>query len=101
MHEKSKTKSGEWHDECLNADRLSSVESTSCDHEVRIRGCEATLAAGDSRFTKLECGLASVSDKLGELSDVIKSAVRWVLTSVGAVAIGAVIYVVKVMPGTP
>jgi len=92
-----KRKSGEYH-ECSQDDRMEGLEKTATDHEVRLRGCEKTLAEGDSRFTKIECGLAMVSEKLGELSDSIKSAVRWVLVSCGTLAIGALAYVLKIMP---
>jgi len=59
------------------------------DHETRIRACERDLADGNTRFVRLEEKLQSVSEKLGELADTIKSAVRWVLVSVGTLGIGA------------
>lgn len=62
------------------------------DHEQRIRDTEKALASGDTRFIKIEGQLSNVNEKLGELNDTIKSAIRWLLGIVGTTAAGGVIW---------
>ncbi len=64
------------------------------DHEERIRDAEKALAEGDTRFVKLEGQLSNVAEKLAELSDTIKGAIRWVLVTVGGIAVTGVLYAV-------
>jgi uncharacterized protein (DUF3084 family) len=85
------SRSGEWQAHaCRQDDRLSHVETSVADHEVRIRGSERALSDGDTRFTRLEGKLESVSESLKELSESIKGAVRWVLGIVATGAAGAI-----------
>lgn len=86
----STKRSGEHAVDCHQDDRISRVEATVADHEVRIRSSEKELADGNTRFVRLEGKLEAVSEKLGELSDTIKGAVRWVLLTVGTAAAGAI-----------
>lgn len=94
----------------VNATRKSSGEVPighpwKCEHEHRIDGLvkdvneldervsktEDSLHEGNTRFIRLEAKLESVSEKLGELSDTIKSATRWALGIFGTAALGWVI----------
>jgi uncharacterized coiled-coil protein SlyX len=75
---------------CTMEDRVDHTEKSVADHEVRIRGTEKALSEGDTRFTRLEGKLESVSESLKELSESIRGAVRWVLGIVGTGAAGAV-----------
>ena len=77
---------------CEQGHRLDSMETLVADHEARIRSNEKSLSEGDSRFTRLEGKLESVSEKLGELADTIKSAIRWLLGIAGTAAAGGVLW---------
>jgi hypothetical protein len=73
-------------------DRMTHAEAAVTDHEVRIRGTEKSLSDGDTRFTRLEGKLETVSESLKELSESIRGAVRWVLGIVGTGAAGAIMW---------
>jgi uncharacterized coiled-coil protein SlyX len=77
---------------CTMEDRVEHVEKTVADHEVRLRGSEKSLSEGDTRFTRLEGKLESVSESLKELSESIRGAVRWVLGIAGTAAASAVLW---------
>lgn len=67
--------------------RLVSLEDITDDHERR-------LASGDVGFAELRKDVANLTGKVGELTDTIKGAVRWVLGSVGAVVVTAAAWIV-------
>jgi hypothetical protein len=70
------------------------MEATLKDHEQRLRDAEKALSSGDTRFMKIEGQLSNVSDKLGELNDTIKSAIRWALTMAGGAAVSAILWAI-------
>jgi uncharacterized coiled-coil protein SlyX len=71
--------------ECKNESRIMRLEDRVDDHDRR-------LAAGDVGFAELRKDVASLTEKVGELTDTLKSAVRWVLGTVGTAGIGALIW---------
>lgn len=80
---------------CEQDHRLDAIDHRLDDHSNRIKVTENQLSEGNSKFIRLEMKLESVSDKLGELSDTIKGAVRWVLGIAGTAAIGGILWSMK------
>lgn len=68
------------------------IAETVRDHEQRIREAEKALSSGDTRFMKIEGRLDNIADKMGELNDTIKSAVRWILGICGTAAAGGILW---------
>lgn len=70
------------------------VSKTVADHEQRLRDAEKALSSGDTRFMKIEGRLDTIAEKVGELTDAIKSAVRWVLGICGAAAASGILWAI-------
>jgi hypothetical protein len=70
--------------------------------EERADGTDKRLAAGDVGFAELRKDVAALTGKVGDLTDAIKGAVRWLLGLVGTAAFGAVVWaLVQSQKGTP
>jgi hypothetical protein len=75
--------------------RLGKVENRADDTDKR-------LAAGDVGFAELRKDVAALTGKVGDLTDAIKGAVRWLLGLVGTAAFGAVVWaLVQSQKGSP
>lgn len=72
---------------CEHDGRLDRIESDVKELDSRLCKTEESLSDGNTRFVRLESKLESVSEKLAELSDTIKTAVRWALGIFGTSAL--------------
>lgn len=66
---------------------LERLQSTTDDHARRLND-------GDKGFVELRKDVASLTEKVGELTDAIKAAVRWVLGTVGTIATGVIVWAI-------
>lgn len=72
---------------CKNESRILKLEGRVDDHEKR-------LGAGDVGFAELRKDVANLTEKVGELTDSIKSAVRWVLGFIATAAGGGILWAI-------
>lgn len=84
---------GSSHPNCdLHEQRLDALEDRADDHSDRIRDAEKALGDGRVEFANLHKDVAALTEKVSELTDAIKSAVRWVLGTIGTIAVGALLW---------
>ena len=96
-------------DEIQARQRPPSGEHVATSHDARIERLEdrvddheKRLAAGDVGFAELRKDVATLTEKVGELTDTLRSAVRWVLGTVGTAGVGALIWaLVQSQKGLP
>lgn len=73
--------------DCKHDSRILRLEDRVDDHERR-------LAQGDVGFAELRKDVGALTEKVGELTDTLKSAVRWVLGTIGTVAAGGIVWAI-------
>jgi hypothetical protein len=71
------------------------------EHEHRLNRLETVLDEhgrrlnlGDQGFVELRKDVASLTEKVGELTDAIKGAVRWILGTVGLIVAGVIVWAI-------
>lgn len=76
----------------LHGQRLDALDARADDHSDRLRDAEKALGDGRVEFANLHKDVSALTEKVSELTDAIKSAVRWVLGTVGTIAVGALLW---------